>query len=278
MPPRSKKASATLRAVPASKQGRPDRPLLRFSGFPARVQALVPIGAEELSGALLRVELADGPLDVPALAVATAPGQSTVRLLSAQPLPAGRYRARLETPADAMDADVEVLGKARARPYPPRLELQARGETEVSIDLLNTGNVDLEVAAAYAIPLEVAGTLGRAIIDGIRTKERGVQRWGVAADSIADSQAGVARLAVRAGVGAVPPGESRRVVGVVRLPDTLEGGLTYVGSWRLEGRNVPMRITVPADRPQVVPADQPVPAGQPGTKARAPRARPRKKS
>jgi hypothetical protein len=252
--------------VPSPKEGRSERPLLLFSGTPSRVQALVPVDADQLAGASVRLELADGPLDVPALAVATAPGHSTVRLLSAQPLPAGRYRARFVTPDDAMDANVEVLGKARLRPFPPRLEIEARGETEVSIDLLNTGNVDLDVAEAYAVPLEVAGTLGRAIVDGIKTKERGVQRWGVAADSIASSQAGVARLAVREGVGAVKPGESRRVVGVVRLPDKIEGGETYVGSWRLDGRNVPLRITVPADRPAVVPSGQPLSAARPRKK------------
>lgn len=213
----------------------------------------------------MRVELDTGPVDVPALTVAAAPGHSTVRLLPAQPLPAGLYRGRLDVRGEAMDAEVEVLGKARARPYPPRLELQSRGEAEVTVDLLNTGNVDLEVDEAYAIPLESTGTLGRAIVAGIATKDGGVQRWGVAADSIAASQAGVARLAVREGAGPVRPGEARRIVAVVRLPGQLKAGMTYVGSWRLDGRTVPLRVTVPADRP--VPTDRPASAARSRRKA-----------
>jgi hypothetical protein len=232
-----------------SKARKPNRALLRFSGPPARVQALVPIPADTLTGASLTLELDTGPVAVPALAVASAPGQSTVRLVPAQPLPAGHFRGRLATLGESLEAEVEVLGKARARPYPTRLELETRGESEVTVDLLNTGNVDLQVAEAYAIPLEASGTLGRAIVAGITTKERGVQRWGAAADSIAASQAGVARVAVRDGAGPIPPGQSRRVVAVVRLPDELEAGVTYVGSWRLDGRNVPLRVTVPGEQP-----------------------------
>lgn len=248
MPSRSRKATTADRPAPA-KPRKPDGPVLRFSGTPARVQALVPLPADALAGAALRVQLATGTLDVPAVAVPAAPGQSTVRLVPAEPLPAGHYRGRLEAPGAAFDAEVDVLGKARARPYPTRLELTARGETEVTIDVLNTGNVDLEIATAYAVPLEEAGTLGRAIVAGIATEQRGLDRWGVAAESIAASQAGVARIAVRDGAGAVPPGEARRVVAAVRLPDELAAGVTYVGSWRLDGRNVPLSVTVPGEAP-----------------------------
>lgn len=254
MPPRSRKAAVPAKAAPskpaASKGRKSDRPLLRFSGSPARVQALVPMPAEALTGASLHLELTTGPIAVPALAVASAPGHSTVRLVPAQPLPAGHFRGRLATLGESLEAEVEVLGKARARPYPTRLELETRGETEVTVDLLNTGNVDLQVAEAYAIPLEASGTLGRAIVAGITTKERGVQRWGAAADSIAASQAGVARVAVRDGAGPIPPGQSQRIVAVVRLPEELEAGVTYVGSWRLDGRNLPLHVTVPGEQPR----------------------------
>jgi hypothetical protein len=240
LPPRSRK---TAKATGKTR-------VLLFSGRPLRVQALVPVPADALTGATVTLELESGPAQVPTLAMAAAPGYSTVRLVPAEPLPAGTFTGRLTAAAAAWDAEVEVLGQPRARAYPRRLELSTAGETEVTVDLINIGNVEAQVARSYAIPLEKQGILRRALVAGIQSEQGGVERWGAAADSIAASQAGVARLAVREGAGRLAPGQAQRVSGALTIPEDLQPGATYIGTWQLPGTSVPIRVTPPGERPR----------------------------
>lgn len=233
-------------------------PLLRFAGAPLRVQALVPRPADDLTGATLHLQTPDGDLPLPVLALPEGPQLSTVRLLPTEPLPAGSFAGRLVVGGEAWPAEVVVQAKPKARAYPSRLELtpatsgkareSAGGDLELVVDLLNVGNVDLTVGTAYAVPLEAAGALGRAIAAGVTSEDGGVARWGAAADAVAASQAGVARIAVRQGTGPLPPRAAHRVSGVLRLPEGLRPGVPYAGTWQLPGVSVPLVVTLPESR------------------------------
>jgi len=240
MPPRE-----PARPVAGSEGG--DRPTLRFSGLPARVQALLPRDPQTLADARLSLEVDGETVAVPAIALAAGPGHAAVRLVPALPLPAGSYRGRLVAGGQAWDAEIEVAAEARARAYPGQLQLSGAGTLDVELDLVNVGNVPVEVRPAYAVPLEQAGVLDRAIVAGLTSQEGGVQRWGAAADAVAASQSGVARLAVRDGAGSLPPGEARRLVATLQLPDRVAAGGTHIGLWRLDGVAIAIEVAVPAE-------------------------------
>jgi hypothetical protein len=242
------------RAAPGPADGGDGATLVRFAGPPARVQALLQRPVEELADVVVTVELAGGAVDVPAVAVAAGPGHAAVRLMPTEPLPPGRHPARLVVGKETRDAEVEVLGQERARAYPTEVHLEAAGgaEAEVRVDLLNAGNVPVEIRSTYAVPLEETDALERAIVAGMTSDEGGIQRWGAAADALADSQSGVARLAVQGGAGALAPGESRRLVAVVRLPDALPAGGTHEGIWRVGTAGV--RLVVRAAAPALPPS------------------------
>lgn len=227
MPARSRKAA---------------RPRLRFSGPPRRVQALVPASAASLAGAIVTVSIGDGSVDIPSVVVPFAPGSTAIRLVPTETLPAGTFAGTLAVGEQAWEADVEVLEWVKSRVYPARIRIDLAG-SEVIVDLVNLGNVDIAIQKAYAIPLEQAGVLSRAIAAGIGAKDGGAQRWAAAADSVAADHVGIARVSIRDGAGPVPPGQAARITGALRLPERLATGTTYIGKWRLPGASVALRVT-----------------------------------
>src|SRR2546423_5208820 len=116
--------------------------VLRFSGPPRRVQALVPHAAEALTRAPVTIEIEETTLAVPALAVPAASGHTVVRLVPAQPLPPGRHRGQLTAGEMTWEAEVEVLGATKLRAFPSRLDLEGSGgrEVDVLVDLVNVGH------------------------------------------------------------------------------------------------------------------------------------------
>jgi hypothetical protein len=205
------------------------------------VQALVAAPASALVDARLILAVGEQSVEVAAIAVAESPGHSTVRLTGDHRLPAGTYTGRLAAGEQTWDVSIDVHAKPRVRLYPRRLEL-ASGDA-ITFDVLNVGNVAVDVAAGYAVPLERSGVLRRAIIAGVQSERGGVDRWGAAADEVADSQAGVARLAIAEGAGRLEPGAATHLVGRLTLPAGVEAGVTYAGSVRIAGSAVAVRVT-----------------------------------
>jgi hypothetical protein len=194
---------------------------------------------------VVSAELPEGQGD--ALRTLTAPmgaDWTNVRLLIPGSVPAGEYAGELTWSDGSFPVVIAVRADTRVHVVPPDLRVRAGGgqTATVSVVVHNAGNVPVEVRKVDAVALEHSRALDRAIIAGLTGKARHLDRFGVAADSLADDQVGVARAVVVGGGGTVAPGETREVVLELRLPDKLDAGTTYAGNWSVGGVEVPVLV------------------------------------
>jgi hypothetical protein len=135
---------------------------------------------------------------------------------------------------------------------PDRLEVRAAAGSELSarFQVLNSGNVPVEIPRAAAFALAEARLLARVLGQsaGVEPAEPGpaLNRLG---EELLESRGGVARVRTSDGAGPLEPGDLRQVQASIKLPGTLRPGWTYSGSWRLADSGFSVRVDVAAARP-----------------------------
>jgi len=222
-----------------------DASLVRFEGEPGNAQALVPIPPSLRLSINVAADLPRGRgVQIRTLTAPLSEAWTTVRLLLPVQTPAGEYDGELTWSGGKNRVVIAVRSDLRVLVVPPDLRVSAAGGGAVTatVVLHNAGNVDLEVRKVYAIALEHHRALDRAIIAGLTSEQTHLDRFGAAAESLVTDQAGVVRAVTLEGAGAVSPGEARQLVLELRMPESLESGTTYSGTWLVGGLDVPVVV------------------------------------
>jgi hypothetical protein len=206
------------------------------------------VPADALLGASLTVTSEDGDIDVPVQVLFLTPEHSAVAVLPGNALPAGTHEGTLTAGESTWAAIVEMPKIVALQVFPTEVHVAIGDAAVATVDVINTGNEEVSIRRSYGVPIELPEVLTRAIVAGIGSRSGGVERWGAAADAVAESQVGVARIAVRSGSGALAAGESRRIVAAVSPPDGLDTSNSYVGTWTIENASVRLLLTVSAER------------------------------
>ncbi|MFN0103834.1 MAG: hypothetical protein ACKV2U_17340 [Bryobacteraceae bacterium] len=150
--------------------------------------------------------------------------------------PPGIYKGTVFCGGAEHEIEAEVAPKAHADLAPSRLFFQvgAGGRGSATLLASNTGNEAFEVPAATGVGLfsehGVEAALGAAYRD---PKARGLDRWAVVADKLAEEHGGLVRVQVEEGAGPLQPNEVRKLKLALRFPDNLRAGHVYTGSLRL---------------------------------------------
>lgn len=167
-----------------------------------------------------------------------------VRLRLAASTPPGRYKGQITVGHSKLPAVVEVVPKRRLRAEPSRLMLTGSAGAEVtqSVLLANVGNVPCVVPARSRVGLLAEGAWGGAFWYALTEPNgEGVGRFEKFIDRLAERAAGLADVRLdRAAT--IEPGASERVEITVRLPDGIEPGTTYLGTWEPEGLRLGLRV------------------------------------
>ncbi len=180
---------------------------------------------------------------------AGANGLTRVSLAVPDSTPPGTYHGVLRCGDVTQPVEIEVDPRPRVRLLPRTIEVEAtRGEVlAIQVQLVNVGNVDVEVTPGGAIELEDPSALARALRRAASARpEKGERPLDLAAEEFAASRGGVGRLRVAEGSGRVEPGEVRRVRATLAVPDDLRPGRVYSGSWELAGASLSLSIKVHA--------------------------------
>jgi hypothetical protein len=169
---------------------------------------------------------------------------AAVRLRLAASTPPGRYKGQITVGESKLPAVVEVAPKRRLRAEPSRLMLTGGAGAEVtqSVLLANVGNVPCEVPARSRVGLLAEGAWGGAFWYALTEPNgEGVGRLEKFIDRLAERAAGLAEVRLARAV-TIEPGASERVEVTVQLPDGIEAGTTYLGTWEPQGLRLGLRV------------------------------------
>ncbi|WP_426592195.1 hypothetical protein ACPPVS_10395 [Cellulomonas sp. McL0617] len=225
--------------------------LVRLVGPPSSVVGVVDVpSAQRLS--IVLVGPKDGALaDARVLTAPVGAGRTEVRLLLPQDAEPGETDAELLWDGGTVDVRVVVLGRTavQVRPRTVQVAAAAGAVVPVAVHVVNCGNVAVEVAKVAVLAFEESETLEAAIVAGLSGKAKGLERWGVVADTVAARQAGPARIVVTDGAGPLLPGADAWVAADVHVPEGL-GGADHAGTWELAGARVRVELQVQASDPK----------------------------
>lgn len=227
---------------------------IRFRGGPLSLTAMLP-GAGALEPG--RVRLAQPALQATvegspkAVEPLVAHAGDLVQLHFPRSTPPGTYHASLHLGDEERDVVVEVEPEVFLRIFPERWTVTAQPGEEVDtiVSISNLGNVPVQLDRSYGFGIYDVGGLdcavGRVAVGYDRKREH-------AADSLAEAlfemHGGLARLHVRAGSGSIVPGASLAVGIALTVPDRVQRGHTYWGTWPLLNVRYYVRINVPDQR------------------------------
>lgn len=232
-----------------------EQPPLRFRGAPPGLETLAPpalLAGAEGAAVTLRLpgevtELARMPLHAAPVGTAGA----YLRFSLPETTPPGSYTgtAALGGAEYPVVAEVEPHVSLRLTPMLLTLEAEAGAEADAHVTILNDGNVAYEIGRAYAFGLFNPEGIEAAFGAGFREDTaRGAGRFDRFVETLADHHE-FARLQVSEGAGPLEPGEVRNLALGIRLPDRLERGRTYQGTWSLHNLGYTVRVTVAGERP-----------------------------
>jgi hypothetical protein len=114
------------------------------------------------------------------------------------------------------------------------------------VQVVNVGNVAVEIPDISAFGLMMDGGVETAIGSGLMSSDTGIDRVGRFADALAERHGGLARVSVEAGAGRLEPGASTMVRARIRLGDKTGSGQHYHGTWPLATLRIPVSLRVPA--------------------------------
>ncbi len=230
---------------------------VRLVGPPGAVVGVVDVPpAQRLSIILEPPEKEPDPV-LAGARVLTAPAgtaRTEVRLLLPADAPAGERSAQLLWDDGAIDVRVEVLGvrDVHVRPLVLPVSGAAGSIVPVGVDVVNRGNVPVEVAKVAVLAFEERETLEHAIVAGLTGKARGLDRWAVVADTVAARQSDAARVVVTDGAGVLEPGAGAHVVAEVHVPAGLSVA-GHAGTWLVAGVRVRIELQVSEAAPAPTP-------------------------
>jgi hypothetical protein len=184
-----------------------------------------------------------------------APAQLRVRL--APSTPPGRYEGEATVGGKTVPVVIEVEPAPRVRAAPARFAVTAEpaGSGTVEVELANTGNVPVEIPARSSFCLFDGGGIDHAVWAALTAEPpEGKGRMDLLLDDLATSHGGLVDVRVRAGAGALAPGERRTCQVELGWSDRLRPGRTYAGSWEVGGLRLPIRVETPRSKGPATPA------------------------
>jgi hypothetical protein len=161
--------------------------------------------------------------------------------------PPGTYSGSVEIEGQTIPVVAEVEARPRLYSEPRRVTAEAEpgGTVTVDVELVNTGNVPVDVSGTTTFCLFDGGGLEHAAWAALASDPpQGKQRIDVLLDDLAESHGGLVTTKVERGA-TIPAGETRSVQLTLRFSDRLRPGKRYAGAWRVEGLRLPIRITTP---------------------------------
>jgi hypothetical protein len=228
---------------------------LRFRGAPLGLETLAPPALLEsgpAGGVTLKLpgevaRLAPAPLQIAPVGSSAA----YLRFSLPETTPPGSYSGTAEVGGVEFPVVAEVEAHLSLRIAPTMLTVAAApGATvDAHVTALNDGNVAFEIRSAYAFGLFDQEGIEAAFGAGFRDETaKGERRFDRFVETLADHHE-LARLQVSEGGGPLQPGEVRALALSLRLPDGLEPGRTYQGTWTLYTVGYTVRVAVADERP-----------------------------
>lgn len=226
--------------------------LLRFSGGPLQVVGFVPGRTPGPGDAAVRFapggRRSGGAVGAPLPAEPVVmPMENRVFLRFPRSTPPGTYRGMLTLDGAERPIEVEVEPEVFLQAVPSQLELSGapRGRITAECELMNGGNVPVEIGRAQAFGVFDEGgiecAIGRAAVAELRPGEKRIDRF---VDAVAEMHGGLVRMSVNPGKGPLQPGEARTIRLSLTVPERLKPGHAYAGNWVLHNLSYSVRITV----------------------------------
>jgi hypothetical protein len=173
------------------------------------------------------------------------PEPASVRMRFASTTPPGTYRGEIRVGELTIPTTAEVQPRAQLRADPSRLALTGAAGADLSANVLltNAGNVTVRLPERSRVGLLAAGAWGDAFWFALTEPNgEGARRFERFVEGLADRAAGLAEIRLGA-ARTLDPGASERLELSIRLPDRLEAGTTYHGTWEPEGLRLALRVT-----------------------------------
>lgn len=224
----------------------PTEPRISLRGVPAFLETLVPAEDIPLAPPLLTVTGVAG-----AIPVSFEPlGKRAMRLHASLPAdtPPGEYSAILRLAGKDQPAVVVVHAEPQLVAAPGQLVLRVApaAEVKVALDVVNTGNVTIDVPETLVFGVYDDDGIERAFSATYRSGGAGKDRLGTLVDRLAEGHGGLCRLRVVGGAGALEPHDLRRLDLRFHAPDQLVPGRAYCGTISLPGLCYSIRFVTQA--------------------------------
>lgn len=224
-----------------------------LSGSPGNARAIIPIDAQDITGATVRLDVGGDAQLHRAVVRPVGPGSSQLTLQLPRQTPPGEYRGHLKLGDAAHTVVVRVAAKPRTRLTPKQSLLSVEPGSRVEFDLVvaNDGNVGVTIPKNEAFdlhdPVGQDRALGLTLRADLGEGERRVDRW---FEELRRMHGGEARITVLEGAGGLEPGESRTVRCRLEVPMTMEPGQHYSGSWPIGSTShvVAVEVVQPSPR------------------------------
>ncbi|MFC7530835.1 hypothetical protein [Actinoplanes sp. GCM10030250] len=215
-----------------------------FAGPPELVEGFVPVDPANRRDIRVLLASDDGYQQVRAL-TAPAGGQTLVRLVLPGAMPPDEVAAQVQVGDQRYEAVVRPGPHTQLECSPARLDLEpGDAPAEATLRIVNVGNTSVDVAKVSGFGLMREGGVDSAIGAGLRTGDRGLDRLGHFADTLAELHGGLVRVSVRSGAGILEPSSATTVRAVFDIDRAeLVPGRRYSGVWVIATLRVPVSVS-----------------------------------
>jgi hypothetical protein len=222
-----------------------------FQGPPDAVEAYVPVDPARRRDIRVSVAEGDGWAPVRAL-TAPAGGSTLVRLVDPPTAPGRDADARVEIGDDQIPAVIRTAEHVELVSTPSTLDLllDGSGVATASLQVVNVGNVAVDLPDLTAFGIMAEGGLDASVGAGLMTKERGVDRFGRMADALAEHHGGLVRATLKASDHHLETGAPATVEVSVRTSGDLQPGRRYQGVMPIATLRVQVWLTTPESSPE----------------------------
>lgn len=210
-------------------------PTLHFRGSPVALDSLVGIAHEDLGGSpkISLDQLKSGATPPGVRASQVGDGASRLRMTLAGSTPPGTYNGSAELGGKRYPVEVQVERYVHLSVSPRQLILEAHAGQKLQVDLTiaNSGNVDCDIGKNHYFGLYDIHGAERAIGTAFRQAEGTAEkRLEGLLEELAVGHAGLVRVQVEQGEGAIALGEVRPLRLNLHMPAGLKAGCTYSGT------------------------------------------------